>query len=128
MTEEHQTRVAKVVTIIGTLGRELRAGCAGGSRGGGEKPPVGLLARIAPGLLRPTTLGRELAPRFRGYATAIDELEPGLWAVAAPLHGASGVVAALSISGPTIRLPDGLLDELGRLLIAEAAPVSARLR
>jgi IclR family acetate operon transcriptional repressor len=80
-------------------------------------------------LVDPGALEQELdETRFRGYATAIDELEPGLWAVAAPLHGASGVVAALSISGPTIRLPDGLLDELGRLLIAEAAPVSARLR
>ena len=63
----------------------------------------------------------------RGYATAVEELEPGLWAIAAPLHGGSGVVAALSISGPTIRLQDGLLEELGRLLIAEAAAVSARL-
>lgn len=63
----------------------------------------------------------------RGYATAVEELEPGLWAIAVPLHGGSGVVGALSISGPTIRLHDGLLDELGRLLIAEAAAVSARL-
>ena len=64
----------------------------------------------------------------RGYATAVEELEPGLWAIAAPLHGASGVVGALSISGPTIRLQDGLLEELGRLLVAEAATVSARLQ
>lgn len=63
-----------------------------------------------------------------GYATAVEELEPGLWAIAAPLYGASGVVAALSISGPTVRLHDGLLDELGQLLIAEAASVSARLQ
>ena len=63
----------------------------------------------------------------RGYATAVEELESGLWAIAAPLHGVSGIVAALSISGPTIRLQDGRLEELGRLLIAEAAAVSARL-
>jgi len=63
-----------------------------------------------------------------GYATAVEELEPGLWAIAAPLRNASGVVAALSISGPTIRLHDGLLEELGRLLIAETAAVSARLQ
>ncbi len=66
--------------------------------------------------------------RARGYATAVEELEPGLWAIAAPLHGVSGVVAALSISGPTIRLHEGLLEELGRLLVAEAAAVSARLQ
>jgi DNA-binding IclR family transcriptional regulator len=77
----------------------------------------------------PAALERELeATRSRGYATAVNELEPGLWAVAAPIHRASGVVAAFSISGPTIRQPNGLLDDLGRLLIAEAAPVSARLQ
>lgn len=64
----------------------------------------------------------------RGYTTTVDELEPGLWAVAAPVHAASGVVAALSISGPTVRLHDGLLEELSRPLIAEAAAVSARLQ
>lgn len=63
----------------------------------------------------------------RGYATALEELEPGLWAIAAPIRGASGVVAALSVSGPTIRLYDGLLDELGPLLGAEAASLSALL-
>lgn len=63
-----------------------------------------------------------------GYATAVEELEPGLWAIAAPLRNESGVVAALSISGPTIRLHDGLLEELGRRLIAETAAVSARLQ
>lgn len=64
----------------------------------------------------------------RGYATAVDELEPGLWAIGAPVHAASGVVAALSISGPTVRLHDGLLEELSQPLIAEAAAVSARLQ
>ena len=63
----------------------------------------------------------------RGYATAVEELEPGLWAIAAPVRSASDVVAALSISGPTIRLHDGQLDELGRLLVMEAASVSALL-
>jgi DNA-binding IclR family transcriptional regulator len=38
-----------------------------------------------------------------------------------------GVVGALSLSGPTIRLQDGQLEELGRLLVAEADDVSARL-
>jgi DNA-binding IclR family transcriptional regulator len=66
--------------------------------------------------------------RARGYATAVEELEPGLWAIAAPVQGASRVVAALSVSGPTIRLHDGLLEELGRLLVAEADAVSVHLQ
>ena len=65
--------------------------------------------------------------RTRGYATTLDELEPGLWAVAAPIFDHDGVVAALSISGPTTRLHDGLLSELGSLLVDEATSVSARL-
>jgi DNA-binding IclR family transcriptional regulator len=61
------------------------------------------------------------AIRRRGYATAVEELEPGLAAVAAPVRGAAGeVVAALSISAPTIRITPGRLDELGRLLVRES--------
>ncbi len=64
----------------------------------------------------------------RGYATAVEELEPGLWAVAAPVRDASGaVVAALSISGPTVRLRRGLLQRFGRLLVTEGRAVSALL-
>jgi DNA-binding IclR family transcriptional regulator len=66
--------------------------------------------------------------RARGYATAVDELEPGLWAVAAPVRDASGgAVAALSVSGPGVRLQQGLLDRLGRQVRAEADALSARL-
>ena len=43
--------------------------------------------------------------RRERFATAVDELEPGLAAIAAPVRGAGGdVVAALSISGPTLRM------------------------
>jgi DNA-binding IclR family transcriptional regulator len=92
--------------------------------------PPGPLARLAPRtIVDPQALARELATvRARGYATAVDELEPGLWAVAAPVRGATGtVVAALSVSGPTVRLREGLLDDLGRLLRRESASLSALL-
>jgi DNA-binding IclR family transcriptional regulator len=66
--------------------------------------------------------------RARGYATAVEELEPGLWAVAAPVRDASGsVVAALSVSGPTVRLRRGVLHRLGRLLVEEARTLSLLL-
>ena len=66
--------------------------------------------------------------RASGYATAVEELEPGLWAAAAPVRDATGVVvAALSISGPTVRLRRGLLHRLGRHLVAEARDLSALL-
>jgi DNA-binding IclR family transcriptional regulator len=74
-------------------------------------------------------LERELASvRKRGYATTVEELEPGLAAVAAPVWEAAGsVVAALSVSGPTIRLTPARLDELARLVIDASAAISARL-
>ena len=52
--------------------------------------------------------------RAVGYATAIDEIEVGLSAVAAPVRGATGAcVAALSISGPSFRLGASRLDHTG---------------
>ncbi|HEX3807174.1 MAG TPA: IclR family transcriptional regulator [Gaiellaceae bacterium] len=66
--------------------------------------------------------------RAQGYATAVDELEHGLAALAAPIFGPDGVaVAALSISGPTIRLTRERIAELAPALLEQAALVSARL-
>jgi IclR family acetate operon transcriptional repressor len=62
-------------------------------------------------------LDRELAGiRRNGYATAVAELEEGLVAVAAPVFDADGgCIGALSVSGPSFRMPPDQLDELGRL-------------
>jgi IclR family transcriptional regulator, acetate operon repressor len=66
--------------------------------------------------------------RARGYAVAVDELEVGLAAVAAPVTGRDGeVFAAIGVSGPTARLEDRL-DKVGRLLIEQADDLSGLLR
>jgi DNA-binding IclR family transcriptional regulator len=66
--------------------------------------------------------------RARGFATTHDELEIGLSAIAAPVRGARGdVVAALSISGPTIRLTPERVLELAPLLVEQARLLSDRL-
>jgi DNA-binding IclR family transcriptional regulator len=66
--------------------------------------------------------------RARGYAVAVDELERGLSALAAPVFDASGAaVAALSISGPTIRLTSERILRLAPLLVEQARELSARL-
>jgi DNA-binding IclR family transcriptional regulator len=66
--------------------------------------------------------------RARGYAVAVDELEHGLAALAAPVLGPDGTaVAALSISGPTIRLTRERIAELAPALLEQARLVSARL-
>jgi IclR family acetate operon transcriptional repressor len=58
----------------------------------------------------------------------VGELEPGLVAVAAPVLGADGrALAAISISGPGLRMRPDRLDEFGRLLTEETTPLSARL-
>jgi IclR family acetate operon transcriptional repressor len=66
--------------------------------------------------------------RARGYATAQDELEVGLSALAAPVRGATGdVVAALSISGPTNRLGAVHARNLAPQLLEQAHALSERL-
>jgi DNA-binding IclR family transcriptional regulator len=55
--------------------------------------------------------------RRSGYATAIDELETGLSSLAAPV--ADGM-AALSVSGPTLRLGTEQMADLHQTLIHEA--------
>ena len=68
------------------------------------------------------------AIRGRGYATAVDELEVGLSALAAPVFGGDGsAVAALSISGPTIRLTRKRIQELAPVLVAHARALSRKL-
>jgi DNA-binding IclR family transcriptional regulator len=68
------------------------------------------------------------AIRARGYATAIDELEEGLSALAGPVRGPAGaVVAALSISGPTHRLTAERIEQLAPLLLEQCRNLSVRL-
>jgi DNA-binding IclR family transcriptional regulator len=80
-------------------------------------------------ITRRARLREELADvRERGYAVAVDELEEGLTAVAAPIRNAHGdVVASMSVSGPTFRLSDDRVDEVVPLLVEAAAEVSHRL-
>ena len=74
-------------------------------------------------------LRRELEEvRGRGYAVAIDELEVGLTAIAAPVRDAHGeVVASLSVSGPTFRLDGQRLEALVPLLVTASQEISGRL-
>ncbi len=66
--------------------------------------------------------------RERGYAVAVDELEIGLTALAAPIRNAHGdVIASMSVSGPTFRLGKGRAEELVPVLVAAADEVSRRL-
>ena len=93
-------------------------------------PPLPRLPRVAPKTIS-TKAGflRELGRiRRQGYAVAVDELEPGLVALAAPVRNHSGfAVAALSINGPGIRLDPKRRRFLLPMLCRAAARVSSRL-
>src|SRR3954463_6853470 len=66
--------------------------------------------------------------RAQGYAVAVDELEEGLTAVAAPIRNAHGdVIASLSVSGPSFRLGEPRDKELVPVVQDAADEVSRRL-
>ena len=131
--------IAQVETrhILGAgtwVGRRVPLHCSGNGKvflsSGAAKLPDGPLERLTPR----TVTDRELLAsvlqdvRVRGFATTIDEIELGLTAVAAGIYGPEGsVIAALSVSGPTARLGQHRLDDLGAQLVREAAEISHRL-
>jgi DNA-binding IclR family transcriptional regulator len=66
--------------------------------------------------------------RRRGYATAVEELEAGLTAIAAPVRNAEGqVIASISASGPSFRIPADRIGSLAGSVRRAAAEVSRRL-
>lgn len=77
----------------------------------------------------PDALRAELRQvRHDGYATSFEELEVGLHAVAVPIHGADGeVIAAMSASGPSYRLPREHITQLVHPLADAAAELSSQL-
>lgn len=88
------------------------------------------LERVSPRtIVDPAELERHLADvRARGWAPAVGECEEGLNGVAAPVFARRNrCVAALSVSGPSYRLPAERFPELGRRCARAAAAVSARL-
>jgi DNA-binding IclR family transcriptional regulator len=66
--------------------------------------------------------------RRRGFATAVEELEAGLSAVAAPIRNAEGtVIASVSASGPSFRIPADRIGEIADSVCRAAAEISRRL-
>ena len=86
-------------------------------------PPVRLTAAT---LVDPEDIRRELERAARrGYAVDAEERTPGVVCLAAPIRDFTGeVVAAISISGPRLRLPSRRLPAFAREVIAVAQEAS----
>ncbi len=96
-----------------------------------------LKERLAPPLARFTDRTITAAAEFgdllaevrrRGFATAVEELEAGLTAIAAPVRNAEGnVIASISASGPSFRIPADRIPVLVGAVHRAAAEVTRRL-
>ncbi|HUA43556.1 MAG TPA: IclR family transcriptional regulator [Streptosporangiaceae bacterium] len=109
--------------------------------GAAELPKGRLERRTARTITSRTALTAELAlVRERGYAVTIEELEPGLVAVAAPVFVGGAVLAdgpvlaqgtaavgAISVSGPASRLNGSQLTAAAESCMAAAHSLSAQL-
>jgi DNA-binding IclR family transcriptional regulator len=98
---------------------------------GAAQPPFGRLAKLGPNTITGMAdLLHELEHvRQRGYATTWEELEAGLCSVAAPVRGSRGtVIAAISVSAPTVRTTRQRLDQLGGHVVRAAESLSAHIR
>ena len=97
--------------------------------GAAQLPPDKLERRTDKTITSEAALRAELAGvRARGYAITDEELEPGLIALAAPVHGFDGaVVAALSVSAPATRMTRDRVSATAGYCVAEAAGLSAVL-
>ncbi|HTR13872.1 MAG TPA: IclR family transcriptional regulator C-terminal domain-containing protein [Roseiarcus sp.] len=64
--------------------------------------------------------------RALGYAVDDEEHAVGLRCIAAPVYDETGdVVAAVSVSGPVVRISEERVSQLGQMMIASARAISA---
>jgi DNA-binding IclR family transcriptional regulator len=128
----HQVQSSHLIGLGDWSGRALPLHCTANGKvllafAGDE--PAELPARTPRTITSRTQLRAQLAEiRERGWAAAVEELELGLVAVAAPVFDASGaVVAAVSLAAPSYRLSPEGLPAAGERCAATGREVSALL-
>lgn len=95
-----------------------------------ERLLMGPLQRFTPATItRPGRLRAELdRVRELGYATALEEFEVGLCALAAPIRDAEAeVIAAISLSAPSVRMEQEQVETVAEVLLDAADDISRRL-
>jgi DNA-binding IclR family transcriptional regulator len=128
----------RMVRNVGWIGREMPIHAVSGGKVMmahlPERRVNQILARGLPSftertITEPEALRRELESiREAGYGIAEEELEIGLSAVAAPIWNREGeIVAIISVSGPSFRLPRERLLELGIATKQAADTISSKM-
>ncbi|HYF84424.1 MAG TPA: IclR family transcriptional regulator [Clostridia bacterium] len=90
----------------------------------------GPLSKFTPNtIIDPIALEKELDDiRKKGYATSVEEIDPGASAIGAPIFDEKGgLVAGLSIAGPKYDF-DGRFDELVPIVVETAREISDKLK
>jgi IclR family acetate operon transcriptional repressor len=97
---------------------------------GADRPPPGKLERFTDRtLVDPAALQREVeAVHHRGWARAVGEREEHLSAIAAPVFGSRGELAAiLGVQGPDTRFDERAQDAAAHALVTSAVALSREL-
>jgi DNA-binding IclR family transcriptional regulator len=129
----HQIDGVHLVGVRDWTGHALPLHCTANGKAllafGDEPLPAALPARTEWTLTEADELEEHLElARGRGFAVALEELELGLHAVAAPVFDVRDrCVAAVSVSAPAYRLPESRIPELGVESARAAAEASRRL-
>jgi DNA-binding IclR family transcriptional regulator len=129
----HQVETGHVVGVRDWTGRAFPLHCTANGKAllafGAGPFPDELPALTEWTFTDPTELQEEIDEvRERGYAVAVEELELGLHAVAAPIFDSAGsCIAAVSVSGPSYRLPERRLQAVGATCVSAADEISGHL-
>jgi IclR family acetate operon transcriptional repressor len=109
----HATATGKVALVFGSA----------------TLPPGALAAYTARTITDPASLAREIElVRARGWAEAVGEREEDLNAIAAPVRGSRGELAAiLGLQGPSSRFDPAAMKAAAAQLLGRAAAVSEAL-
>jgi len=123
-----------VVGVKNWVGRRTPLHCTSDGKvllafGNGKLPPGPLRALTASTVTSKAALSAQLRDvRERGWAVALGELEEGLHGVAAPVvDRTGGCRGALSVSGPSYRVPAEALAGLAHQCGRAAGEIGARL-
>ena len=129
----HQVQATHFIGVTDWTGRALPLHATANGKVllafGDKALPEELAALTAKTITDPASLRADLErARRRGYAVALEELELGLHAIAAPVFYPTGAcAAAVSVSGPAYRLSKRRLDLVAGLCIATGNEISVCL-